>query len=240
MSDITGLSLYKIETELAQLIDLSEDLAAVEKPDAETLDARAAVHQQIMKYFEAEVRKVDGIARYIHHAKAQAAAAKTEADRLMGWARRWEARLERVKLATIEALHAVGSKKLESAENRLRLQKNPASVDVYDVTALPDEFLNVTVTIPLPAWKEILYAARNAGQSISDEAALWIENSKPISQADKRAVVDALKARVKCPSCGDWPKEFIETCNRCENKRTIPATVPGARWAPETEHLRCE
>ena len=205
MNEIFGLSLYRIETELAQLIDLSEELAAVENPEAATLDARAEVHKQIVKYFEAEVRKVDGIARYIHHAKAQAAAAKFEADRLMGWARRWENRLERVKAATIEALHAVGSKKLESAENRLRLQKNPASVDVYDVAALPQQFLTVNVRMPLAQWLDLV---RDKGQ--------WTEQNMPlsiVSDVDKRAVAEALKARVECP---------------------------GARWAPETEHLRCE
>jgi hypothetical protein len=233
---MTSLSLYNIETELAQLIDAREQAEAESEPP-ETL---AVIDQQIQAYFVAEVRKVDGIARYIHNCKAQAAAARAEGDRLYRWGARWESRLERVKAATIYAMGAVGLKKIESAENRLRLQKNPASVDVYDVKALPDEFLNATVRMSMSRWKQIVEAARD-----QPELFPWLSDTVVNTDVDKRAVAAALKARVPCPHCDSVGKSIdieahIVDCPQCEGEKTILVTVPGARWAPETEHLRCE
>jgi hypothetical protein len=174
----TSLSLYQIETELLQLIEAREEAQA----EGEMPETLAVIDQQIQEYFVRECRKVDGIARYINLCKTQAAVAKAEADRLATWARRWENRLERVKAATVYALGAVGLKKVESAENRLRLQKNPASVEVYDVALLPDEYIRVTYTLPLPEWKRIRTAL---GES---ESAAW-----PRTDVDKRAIAEALK-----------------------------------------------
>jgi hypothetical protein len=224
---LADLSLYNIEREMLELIDAREQAEA----EGELPETLAVIDRQIRAYFTAEVRKVDGIARYINHCKVQAAVAKAEAERLSTWARRWENRLERVKAATVYALAAVGLKKVESAENRLRLQKNPASVEVYDVAALPDKYQSITIKMPVAAWLAL--------KAVGSPDLPWDAISVGPREVDKRAIADALKRRVSCPECGN-EHHPLGTCPTCDGKGTLPAAVPGARWAAETEHLRVE
>lgn len=144
-----GLSLYQIERELDELLDLRDEAAGDGALPAEL----AAIDKQIAGYFSREVRKVDGIAHAINTYLNMAEAADKEADRMKQRAIALEARANQIKHASLYAMQAHGITKLETPTNRLRVKKNGGKEPLYvDPERASDEYTDVTVKLPWRIW----------------------------------------------------------------------------------------
>lgn len=216
-----NLTLMQIETELLELCQLRDELAAEvqvsEEGAAERNAALEAVDAQIEAYVQREVQKADNIAGFLRECKGRAAALKAEEERLRAKRKRWEENEQRVKDRVAEVLamqvdpQAIAAahqnqvlKRVNGRTSELKLCKSPGSVEVTDMSLLPDQYKSVTVTLPLSRWEDVLDALLDAGKD-----AAW-SGVAPEPQPDKRAIAAALKA----------------------------GPVPGARLVEDSVHLR--
>ena len=146
------LSLYQIERELAELVDLRERMVY----EGETPDAIAAVDAQIRAYFGAEQGKVDAVCRFVRFCEARGQEAMIEAKRIIAIADRWMNRVERVRESAKRAMDEHGVTKLETATNWLRVQANGGQEALeIDVPKVPARFKMLSVTLPLDVWDRI-------------------------------------------------------------------------------------
>lgn len=169
---ITSLSLYQIESELLQLMELRDEVAGmtlVREGDAgEREQQLAAIDQSIAEYVRREVTKVDNVAGFLRECKTRAAVLKQEEERVRGLRKTWEDREARLKdriaealamdvdpQAIVEAAQNSILKRLHGRSNELKLCKSPESVEITDASLVPSEFRTVTVTMPLAAWDQI-------------------------------------------------------------------------------------
>jgi hypothetical protein len=132
------ISLYEIEAGLSELMQAREE--------AEGPEEVAAVEQAIQEYVSREVKKVDGIRSYIKYAQmAQSDAAKA--------AEVWGQRIERLKGMVKGIMEATGQKRLNGVTGYFMLKGNGglAPLNIQD-DVLPDEYRNITVTMPLDIW----------------------------------------------------------------------------------------
>lgn len=144
---MTDLSLFDIEKGLHELLGAWQE--------AETPEALEAAEAAIKAYAEAEVRKVDGIRRYIRACEAQAEAAKEEASLQSRRAIAWEARAEHLKHFCFEAMQAFDFRKLEGRTGAMRIKGNGGkqAVTITNPDLVPDEFRDATITWSLPRWE---------------------------------------------------------------------------------------
>lgn len=219
-------SLYKILEELSELTALAED---PELSDEE----RKAVEWQIKNYLGAEIvgRKVDGIAYTVRNFLANAAIARDEAERLNERAAAWEKRAASLKRYVMEQMQLHGIKSLESAGNRLRVQKNGglAPLEIYDQATVPVFCKTATITMELGYWLQIVEET-----GIGSIPGLKVEIS-----VNNDAVRDGFKGLMICPDCNGFLDVNVG-CARCGGKGTVPAEVPGARLLERGSHLRVE
>jgi hypothetical protein len=151
MSDeARGLSLYEIETGLAEVV------AAVE--EAETPEEVAAVQEAIEAYAKAELTKVDSIRGYLKHCEIMADAAKEESHRLADLSKRWERREKVLKSAVLWAMNAVGKRRIEGRTGDLRVQVNGGRlpVAIRQPNLVPDEYCDGKITIAWDSWLTLL------------------------------------------------------------------------------------
>lgn len=166
-----------------------------------------------------------------------------EIKRLQVKLRIWTARRDRVRDVAHEVMIAMELQKVEGAADRLRRQKNPAALEVYDVLAIPDQYLKVTVKMSLREWKRL----RSMIPDIQTRTDL--PEMDVMTEVENAALKKVLLAKSVCPKCkgvGEvaqgvevWP------CDGCNGPAGEGATglvetvVPGARltWG---EHLRLE
>lgn len=223
-----SLSLFQIEQEKAELIAFREECVTDEE--------RTAVDRQIQEYVGAEIRKVSGIAALLKFFKSNAEAAKAEQDRVAKQRAKWEGRYERLKAMVLGVMQTLEIQKVESATDRLRRQKNPVSLEVYDVTQIPEKYLNATIRMPFSGWKRLLEAAG----AYAPEDGFSVN-----SEVDSSAIKAELQKHVQCPACKGDPIDAAGgrlptvVCEVCRGEKTVPASVPGARLT-QGEHLRIE
>lgn len=135
---------------------------------------------------------------------------------------------------------------LETATNRLRIQKNGglAPLDA-NIELLDDEYVDVTVTMTAAVWHEAL--------RIVGETKAGIPTLRVAFEPDNARIRAALAQRVPCPECkgagnrestamdegGHITQEWT-TCQHCEGNGNIQATVAGARLGDRGVNLRIE
>lgn len=156
---IAKLPLYDVEKQLIELMEFreSEDLDP---------DARATVDAEIDRYIAAEIAKVDNIRGYLRHCEMMAGAARQEADRQASRARRWEARIDRIKSSCVKALRDAGKTKVEGRTGILRAQKNGGklALEITDEKQLPTEYTPMVIMYPVD--NEKLRADLEAGKYV--------------------------------------------------------------------------
>lgn len=123
------LSLYQIENELCELIDLREQTA----PES---DERIACDRCIAEYFARELDKVDGVRAFAKHCELVARAAKEEAEAQTKRQRVWEDRLKWLKSYLLDTLVLTGRTKLEGRTGVIRRQNNGGKLPV--IVSQPD------------------------------------------------------------------------------------------------------
>ena len=227
---VNQLSLYRIETELAELgtllgeatarleeVDLSDEMRAEAQAEVEACEV------EIRAYLTAEKAKVDSVAGFIRYLESSAVRVKAEEDRLYGYRKRLEALKDRIKDAALYVLQATDQKRLEGQYSRIRRQANPVSVEVTDRLAVPASYQKIGIRMTLSDWMAALEALPwLAGKfSYDGEATLDVAAIKSV----------LLKAEQATANAPDTLAEGILS--------TIQA-VPGARLNRSKEHLRVE
>lgn len=139
------LTLYQIESDLAQLIE-ERDCAEYEGDS----EAVAAIDGLIKDYLGREARKIDSGAALIKSDLQTAKLLKEEAARLTDRAKAFENRAARIKAAWCEAMGAQGIKELKSEHNTI-LRKGNGGVrplEIRQPELVPAELQTVTVELP--------------------------------------------------------------------------------------------
>lgn len=159
-AEARGLSLWEIEKGIglcAADLEYAQDKYA-ENPSEETRYALQVAHESLNAYVREEIRKVDGIAGYIRHCEACAATASEEALRVRATAKRWGDRAEAIKDAALSALRAIGTKRVESALNKLSRRGNGGAqpLIIAQPEIIPDAYRIARVEMPLPLWKHLV------------------------------------------------------------------------------------
>jgi hypothetical protein len=154
-----NLSLYNIKVELLELLRERENIAgAVDMTPEEIKQSLEVVDDRIREYVTREVEKVDGIAAYLRECEAHAAALRIEASRIIGHAKAWEARGERLESVTLGVMLKLEATQLDGATSTFKVHKNPPSLDVQNPAALPAEYRRIKVTLTAALWERALGA----------------------------------------------------------------------------------
>jgi len=129
-----GLSIFQIESELAELMAFREECNDEE---------RAAVDGQIAEYVKREVAKVDALRSYMKHCQVMADAAAAEVKVQSQRAHSWKTRLEYLKERCGEAMGILGKKKLEGRTGYLLLKANGGKQALTIATPglVPEEYV---------------------------------------------------------------------------------------------------
>lgn len=124
-------TLYELTNEYLQLLEMAEDPDV----DPETLaDTMEAIGGEIED-------KADGYARVMKQIEANAAGIKSEIDRLTARKTSMENNIKRMKESLQAAMEATGKKKFKTALFSFNIQKNPTSLKIDDLDAVPESFL---------------------------------------------------------------------------------------------------
>lgn len=173
MSDLS-LTLYDIESQLAQLVTMREEAA----DDLE----RQVIDEQIAEYLRAEIKKTDNIIPLLRNWEALALARKTEAARLIESAKVVTNRIDRLKEMIKTVMQSMPwpegkPRKLEGTTGTLLLKANGgrAAVTVTDVSMVPVEFCDYRGFITGKAWSKILSIGDAHGFDFSEWEGVQLE-----------------------------------------------------------------
>lgn len=229
------ITLFGIEQHVLDLLDFRLDvlerLAALQdNPDAidERADAVAELDScdlELRKLAGLEANKVDKCANLIRALYAVVAHRKDERDRHNRAAKRAEAQAEYVETVVMEALTLADRTRFESEHNTLRMQRNPARVEITDGAAVQDRFLKITLETTVDRWKQMR-------QSQPDLIQYFAEKERTFKLSDMATVI---RAATNAETVAEAKLTGAEL--RDELKK-IPR-VKGARLVHDT-HLRVE
>ncbi len=131
-----GLKLYEIKQGMIDTLDIFLE--------SEGSDLDQENYAEVMMFLRDELKnKSSSLLKYIQDLKAQSKMAKEEADRLKKVSEVKANKIERLKSYLINTLQVLEVKKIETDLGSYGIRKNPLKVDVYDETALPEEFIRV-------------------------------------------------------------------------------------------------
>ena len=126
------MKLYEITRSYLEALDIFTD------PDEEI---PASVVVDTLEAIEGEFEiKAVNVAAFARQMEAEAEAIKTEVERMEKRRKALEARARWLKDYVKIGMETIGYKKLESPWFVLAVQKNPAAVDVFDESRIPDEY----------------------------------------------------------------------------------------------------
>ena len=130
------LKLYEIQQGMIDTLDIFLE--------SEGSDLDQKNYSEIMLFLRDELKnKSSSLLKYIQDLQAKSKIAKEESDRLLKLSRARLNKAERLKSYLVSTLQALEMKKIETDLGSYGLRRSPA-VDVYDMAALPDEFIRVT------------------------------------------------------------------------------------------------
>lgn len=130
------LKLYEISQGMIDTLDIFLE------SDGNDLDKEN--YSEIMLFLRDELKnKSSSLLKYIQDLQAKSKIAKEESDRLLKLSKARLNKAERLKNYLVSTLQALEMKKIETDLGSYGLRRSPA-VDVYDMAALPDEFIRVT------------------------------------------------------------------------------------------------
>ena len=127
---------------------------------------RIVLEQEMERYLDAEVAKVDNIDGYIRFCESQAQLAAAEAKRQAERKARFEARAERIENYVLCTMESRGRERLNGSTVSFSLAKCPPSVCVTDQAKLPAEFIRETVTITTAPDKPAIARALKAREIV--------------------------------------------------------------------------
>ena len=131
-----GMKLYEIKEGMIDTLDIFLE------SEGNNLDKEN--YSEIMIFLRDELKnKSSSLLKYIQDLQAQNKSAKEEADRLQKLSKVRTNKIERLKEYLISTLQTLEVKKIETDLGSYGLRKS-SSVDVYDMSVLPNEFIRIT------------------------------------------------------------------------------------------------
>ncbi|MFR4519393.1 MAG: siphovirus Gp157 family protein [Fusobacterium sp.] len=131
-----GLRLYEITQGMIDQLDIFLE--------SEGNDSDKENYSEIMLFLKEELKnKSDSIIQYIQNLQVLNKSAKEEADRLQKLIKTRSNKIERLKNYLISVMQVLEQKKIETALGSYGVRKNPAKLEIYDLTALPKEFIRI-------------------------------------------------------------------------------------------------
>lgn len=152
------MKLYEIQRSYLEALDLFTD-------PSEDIPANVVADTLEMIEGSFEVKAVQ-IAAFAQQMEAEAEAIKAAVDRMEKRRKTLEGRARWLKDYVKIGLETMGWKKLESPWFVLAIAKNPASVDVFDLAAIPGEFMRTPEPPPPAPDKTAIKAALAAGREV--------------------------------------------------------------------------
>jgi len=149
-----GCTLYELEDNLQALVD---SIDSAEEPSA-----RALILDEIGQALRKIKEKRDAVVAFLHHCELQQKFADDEIERIQkrkAFIARVQEELESYLVQIIEQFAAPdrrGIQRLEGNFSMLRIQKNPDSVLVTDLDAVPLAFKQAVLTMPAYVWEALL------------------------------------------------------------------------------------
>ena len=130
------MKLYEIQQGMIDTLDIFLE------SDGSDLDKEN--YSEIMLFLRDELKnKSSSLLKYIQELQAKSKIAKEESDRLLKLSKVRLNKAERLKSYLVSTLQALEMKKIETDLGSYGLRRSSA-VDVYDMAALPKEFVRVT------------------------------------------------------------------------------------------------
>ena len=131
-----GMKLYEISQGMINTLDIFLE------SDGNDLDKEN--YSEIMLFLRDELKnKSSSLLQYIQNLQVLNKSAKEEADRLQKLIKTRSNKIERLKSYLVTTLQVLETKKIETDLGSYGLRRSSA-VDVYNMAALPDEFIRVT------------------------------------------------------------------------------------------------
>lgn len=130
------MKLYELTQNYMNLQELLED---PEIPQEMIVAALNEVTEEIEE-------KAENIAKLIKSIELDAAAIKEEESRLASKRKSLEGRAKNLKEYLEGAMRAVDKKKIKGKLFSFNIQKNPASLDIYDTSMIPKDYIKVVET----------------------------------------------------------------------------------------------
>jgi hypothetical protein len=185
-SPANACTLYELEDHLQALansIALAED-----EP------TRQIILDEIGQALRRTKEKRDAVVAFLKHCEHQRKFADAEIERIQKrktFIAGVEEQLESYVVQLIEQLAPAdrkGIQRLEGNVSSMRIQRNPDSVLITDLNAVPPAYKHVTVTMPVYVWEALLVRVGHEDRKVFESRVDKVE-----SRPDKKAIAAELK-----------------------------------------------
>lgn len=129
---MSALSLYQIAAEFRQMVDALTDCQDDAQAIADTIEAES---------YPLEL-KAQNVAYAIRNLEASAAAIKEAEAQMAERRKRIEKRAEQIRDYLKTCMELAGVSKIECPHFQLAIAKNPASVDIFEQSTIPAQYLD--------------------------------------------------------------------------------------------------
>ncbi len=131
-----NLKLYEITQGMIDQLDIFLE--------SEGSDFDKENYSEIMLFLKDELKnKSSSLLQYIQNLQVLNKAAKEEADRLQKLIKTRSNKIERLKNYLVATLQVLETKKIETDLGSYGIRKNPDKLEIYDLSALPKEFIRI-------------------------------------------------------------------------------------------------
>jgi hypothetical protein len=194
--------LVKSQASACTLYELEDTLQALANSVALAEDepARQMILGEIGQALRKTREKRDAVVAFLRHCELQQKFADTEIERIerrKAIIASVQAQLECYVVQLIEEFappDRKGVQRLEGNVSSMRIQKNPDSVLITDLSAVPSAYKHVTLTMPAYVWEALLTCVGLEGR---EEFESRVEKTE--YRPDKKAIAGELKNGVVMP-----------------------------------------
>ena len=193
------------------LYELADNLQALANSIglAEDPSARESILEEIGEAMRKAAEKRDAVVQFLRHCEMQQRFADAEIERIQkrkASIARLQEELESHLIPVVERYAKPdrrGVQRLEGNVSSLRIQKNPESVLITDLGALPLAFKQAVLSLPAHVWEALL-------QRLGfEEREIWEARVNKIEfKPDKKAIATELKRGTEIPGAdlkfGEW------------------------------------
>jgi ribosomal 50S subunit-associated protein YjgA (DUF615 family) len=188
--------LVKSQASACTLYELEDTLQALANSIAlaEDENARRLILDEIGQALRKTKDKRDAVVAFLRHCELQQKFAATEIERIerrKGFIANVQQQLENYVVRLIEQFAPAdrkGVQRLEGNVSSMRIQKNPDSVLITDLNAVPSAYKHVTLTMPAYVWEALL-----ACVGLEDRKEFESRVEKAEYRPDKKAIAGELK-----------------------------------------------